>query len=231
VKIRCWLPEAYATTGKTAVELFKKKLKTHGQQKVQIFGIFRRCSWASSRRTVPGNTTAANCVSPTAAAAFIADQIDAANYKDYIGESVQQASYLKSPYYLPLGFPDGIYRVGPLARLNVCERMGVPQADEELKKFKKLAARAVNFVVFLYHYARLIEILAAIEFVEALHWPTKSLFVSDNLRADAGINNLRGVGVTEAPRGTVVPRLHRGSRWPAAKGQPHRRHRPKTTWR
>jgi len=130
----------------------------------------------------------------------IADQIDAANYTDYIGESVQTASYLKSPYYLPLGFPDGIYRVGPLARLNVAERMGVPQAEEELKKFKKLGRGAVTSS-FFYHYARLIEILAAIEFVE--RYMADDELSSDYLRADAGINNLRGVGVSEAPRGTL----------------------------
>ena len=58
-----------------------------------------------------------------------------------------------------------MYRVGPLARLNVCEQMGVPQADAELKKFKKLGRGAVTSS-FLYHYARLIEILAGIEYVE-----------------------------------------------------------------
>ena len=85
---------------------------------------------------------------------------------------MQTSSYLKSPYYLPLGFPEGIYRVGPLARLNVAERMGVPHADAELKKFKKLGRGAVTSS-FLYHYARLIEILAALEFSSAT-WTTPS---------------------------------------------------------
>src|SRR5947208_16855362 len=52
---------------------------------------------------------------------IIADQLDPQKYYEFIGESVQKNSYLKSPYYLPLGIPDGMYRVGPLARLNVCE--------------------------------------------------------------------------------------------------------------
>lgn len=99
-----------------------------------------------------------------------------------------------------MGFPDGIYRVGPLARLNVCEQMGVPQADEELKKFKKMGRGAVTSA-FLYHYARLIEILASIEFVE--RYLTDDELSSKYLRADAGINNLRGVGASEAPRGTL----------------------------
>ncbi|HTL72717.1 MAG TPA: nickel-dependent hydrogenase large subunit, partial [bacterium] len=104
------------------------------------------------------------------------------------------------PYYLPLGFPEGIYRVGPLARLNIAERMGVPQADAELEKFKKLGRGAVTSS-FLYHYARLIEILASIEFVE--RYMADDELSSDYLRADAGINSLRGVGASEAPRGTL----------------------------
>jgi len=93
-----------------------------------------------------------------------------------------------------------MYRVGPLARLNVCEQMGVPQADQELKHFKSLGRGAVTSS-FLYHYARLIEILGAIEFIERyLEDPD---LLSGYLRADAGINSLRGVGASEAPRGTL----------------------------
>jgi NAD-reducing hydrogenase large subunit len=131
---------------------------------------------------------------------IIADQIDAQNYRDYIGEATQETSYLKSPYYKPLGFPDGMYRVGPLARLNVAEQMGTPKAEAEFKEFKKLGRGAVTSS-FLYHYARLIEIIACLERVEA--YMDDSDMSSDYLRADAGINQLRGVGVSEAPRGTL----------------------------
>ncbi|HTV76504.1 MAG TPA: nickel-dependent hydrogenase large subunit, partial [Candidatus Baltobacteraceae bacterium] len=131
---------------------------------------------------------------------IVADQLDPQNYLDYIGESVQGGSYLKSPYYTPLGFPKGIYRVGPLARLNICERMGVPKADAELKTFKSMGTGAVTSS-FLYHYARLIEILAAIEIVE--RYMNDAELSNGDLRADAGINSLRGVGVSEAPRGTL----------------------------
>ncbi len=84
---------------------------------------------------------------------------------------MQTSSYLKSPYYMPLGFPDGMYRVGPLARLNVAEQMGTPKADAELKKFKKLGRGAVTSS-FLYHYARLIEILASHRTRRSRHWTT-----------------------------------------------------------
>jgi NAD-reducing hydrogenase large subunit len=93
-----------------------------------------------------------------------------------------------------------MYRVGALARLNVCERMGVPQGDAELKNFKNLGRGAVTSS-FLYHYARLIEILAAIEWIE--RYMSDDDLMSEQLRADAGINNLRGIGASEAPRGTL----------------------------
>ncbi len=93
-----------------------------------------------------------------------------------------------------------MYRVGPLARLNVATQMGTPKADLEFKKFKKLGRGAVTSS-FLYHYARLIEILTSIERVEA--YLDDAELLSDELRADAGINSLRGVGASEAPRGTL----------------------------
>jgi NAD-reducing hydrogenase large subunit len=93
-----------------------------------------------------------------------------------------------------------MYRVGPLARLNVCKKMGVPEADKELGNFKSFGHGAVTSS-FLYHYARLIEILAAVEMVgRDLDDPD---LLSGQLRADAGINSFRGVGVSEAPRGTL----------------------------
>ena len=67
----------------------------------------------------------------------------------YIGEAVEPDSYLKSPYYRPLGYPDGIYRVGPLARLNVCDRIGTPLADAELGEYRQRGGRTVNCLVLL----------------------------------------------------------------------------------
>jgi NAD-reducing hydrogenase large subunit len=197
-KIRAWLPEAYATT-KTALDLFKKTLETH-QRELQIFGNFPSLFMGLVTPDGSWEHHGGKLRFTDSSGSIIADQIDPGNYAEYIGEAVQNTSYLKSPYYLPLGFPDGIYRVGPLARLNVCEQMGVPQADAELKKFKKLGRGAVTSS-FLYHYARLIEILAGIEFVE--RYADDPELSSDYLRADAGINSLRGVGASEAPRGTL----------------------------
>jgi NAD-reducing hydrogenase large subunit len=197
-KIKAWLPEAYATT-KLALDLFKKTLETH-QREIQIFGNFPSLFMGLISPDGSWEHHGGKLRFTDSSGSIIADQIDVADYQKYIGESVQNSSYLKSPYYLPLGFPEGIYRVGPLARLNIAERMGVPQADAELEKFKKLGRGAVTSS-FLYHYARLIEILASIEFVE--RYMADDELSSDYLRADAGINSLRGVGASEAPRGTL----------------------------
>jgi NAD-reducing hydrogenase large subunit len=89
---------------------------------------------------------------------IVADQLDPARYMDFIGEAVEPDSYLKSPYYKPMGYPDGIYRVGPLARMNIISRCGTPQADQEWAEFRMLQRGAV-LSSFQYHYARLIEIL------------------------------------------------------------------------
>lgn len=130
----------------------------------------------------------------------VADQVDPADYARYIGEAVQPDSYLKSPYYRPLGFPQGVYRVGPLARLNVCTHMGVPWAEQELKEFRyRFHGTATSS--FLYHYARLIEILAALEYIKRMIDDPD--LESTHLRATAGINRLEGVGASEAPRGTL----------------------------
>ncbi|OKH33570.1 Ni/Fe hydrogenase subunit alpha [[Phormidium ambiguum] IAM M-71] len=132
---------------------------------------------------------------------IVADGLSEDNYKDFIGEAVETWSYLKFPYYKPLGYPDGIYRVGPLARLNVCNYIGTPAADKELQEFRDRAGGKAANSSFFYHYARLVEILTAIEKIEQLVEDPD--IVSKRVRADAGINNLEAIGVSEAPRGTL----------------------------
>lgn len=197
-KIVQWLPEA-RQTAMTALKLFKSLLKKH-EAEVQIFGNFSSLfmglvtpdgSWEHHGGKLRFVDSSGN---------IIADQIEASRYREFIGEATEKSSYLKSPYYRWLGYPDGIYRVGPLARLNVCKRIGTPVADEELAEFKSYGNGAVTSS-FLYHYARLIEIIAGIEIIEEMMDDADLL--SDRLRADAGINRLEGVGVSEAPRGTL----------------------------
>ncbi len=129
---------------------------------------------------------------------IIADGLKAEQYDDYIGEAVEPHTYLKSPFYKPMGYPDGVYRVGPLARLNIVNRCGTPRADEELAFFRSLDAQSS----FHYHYARLIEILYCFEKMEELlNTPD---ILSDRVRAHAQPNARYGIGVAEAPRGTLM---------------------------
>jgi NAD-reducing hydrogenase large subunit len=197
-RIRNWIPEAYATT-RTAFDLFKKTLDTH-KKEIQTFGNFQSLYMGLVDAEGNWEHHGGKLRFSDASGSVIADQLDPQKYYEFIGEAVQPSSYLKSPYYIPLGVQDGMYRVGPLARLNVAERMGTPKADAELLNFRKFGRGAVNSS-FLYHYARLIEILASIEQVE-IYMDDPEL-LEDELRADAGINSLRGVGVSEAPRGTL----------------------------
>jgi NAD-reducing hydrogenase large subunit len=132
---------------------------------------------------------------------IVADRLDPMRYADYIAEHVEPWTYLKFPYYKERGYPDGIYRVGPLARLNIADRCGTPLADRELAEFRELNRGAV-LSSFYYHYARLIEILSAIEQIEHLLNDPRAL--ETHVRASAGPNNLEGIGVSEAPRGVLI---------------------------
>ncbi len=133
---------------------------------------------------------------------IVADQLDPAKYHEYIGEAVESWSYMKFPYYKPLGYPEGAYRVGPLARLNIASHCDTPLANEELKEFKKLGKNGVVQSTFMYHYARLVEILFCLENAkELLENPD---VLSERVSAKAFVNNYEGVGVAEAPRGTLI---------------------------
>lgn len=132
---------------------------------------------------------------------IVADHVNPKDYHEYIGEAVEPWTYLKSPYYLPMGYPEGIYRVGPLARLNIVERCGTILADQEWAEFRALGRGAV-LSSFHYHYARLIEILFGLEKIEnLLNHPE---ILSKHVRAHAAVNNMEGIGVSEAPRGTLM---------------------------
>jgi NAD-reducing hydrogenase large subunit len=135
-----------------------------------------------------------------ASGAILDDQLDAEACRSRIAERVEPWSYLKSPYYAPLGYPEGAYRVGPLARLNVAARCGTPLADAEHARFRALADGPV-LSSFHYHYARLIEILYALERIGQLVADPASL--DTTVLARASRNRLHGLGVSEAPRGTL----------------------------
>lgn len=131
----------------------------------------------------------------------IEDMIDPRDCMSVLGEAVEDFSYMKFPYYRKHGYPEGMYRVGPLARLNIADHAGTPIADQELAEFKDLQRGAV-LSSFQYHYARLIEVVFAIErMTELLNAPD---ILDPRVRARARGNRNEGIGVAEAPRGTLI---------------------------
>jgi NAD-reducing hydrogenase large subunit len=131
---------------------------------------------------------------------IVADSLDPLRYSTFLGEASEEWSFMKFPYYKPLGYPGGKYRVGPLARLNVATSAGTPRADRELREFKQRAEGAVC-QSFHYHLARLIEMLHAVERIEEL--ANDPDLLDPGIRAKAGLNRTEGIGCCEAPRGVL----------------------------
>lgn len=197
-RIRQRLPEAQATV-QDALGRFERLLDTH-QEEAQIFGNFPTLFFGHVAHDGSWEHYDGHLRFVDSSGNIVADHLDPNRYRDFIAEAVESDSYLKSPYYRPMGYPNGIYRVGPLARLNICTRMGTPLADQELVKFRQRGHGVANSS-FFYHYARLIEILTATERIGPLLDDPD--LQSIRLRADAGINQLEAVGASEAPRGTL----------------------------
>lgn len=124
-------------------------------------------------------------------------------WRDIIAEAVEPWSYLKFPYYKPAGYANGagLYRVGPIARLNICDFAGTPKADRELRQFRRLGNGKPVSGSFHAHYARLIEITFALERIQELI--NDPQIQDTRLRSFAGANEPIGVGIMEAPRGTL----------------------------
>jgi NAD-reducing hydrogenase large subunit len=196
--LRARLPEARATA-LAGLDRFKGLLDTH-REETEIFGNFPSLFLGLVRRDGAWEHYDGLLRVVDGSGEVVADGIDPSRYADYIGEAVEHDSYLKSPYYRPLGYPNGVYRVGPLARLNIADRMGAALADREQVEFRERAGGVAN-ASFFYHYARLIEMLAATEYLEQLFEDPEVL--GGRLRAEAGVNQLESVGVSEAPRGTL----------------------------
>ncbi len=130
---------------------------------------------------------------------------DGKDYLDHIQEVSRDWTYLKFPYYKPMGFPDGVYRVAPMARLNIADRITTPLANKELKNFKALSEGPVEPSLY-YHYARLIEALYGLEQIRVLCEDEDIL--SEDIRNTRTQITGHGVGVIEAPRGTLWHDYH-----------------------
>ncbi len=135
-------------------------------------------------------------------------KFDVHDYFNQVAEHVEEWSYMKFPFLRKLGWQgltdgkkSGIYRVGPLGRLNAAEGMATPLADKEYRKlFETLGGKPVNSTL-AFHWARLIELLYATERAKEL--VNDSEITSEKIRNPVGKPG-EGIGVTEAARGTLI---------------------------
>jgi NAD-reducing hydrogenase large subunit len=130
----------------------------------------------------------------------IFDHIDYQEYNQYIAEEVRNWSYMKFPFIKSLGTEKGWYRVGPLARLNTCDFIPSPLAQKEFEIYKAYSNGKPSGKSMHMHWARLIEILHSAEMIrELLNDP--DLYSGEMVKT--GVHTGEGVGVIEAPRGTL----------------------------
>ena len=129
------------------------------------------------------------------------DDISTDLYEDYFSEAVAQWSYMKFPYLKKIGREKGWNRVGPLARMNLCDFIPTPLAEKARQEYIAFTGKKVNNSTLFSHWARLIEVLYCAEEMKALlHDP--ELMGDDLVRK--GIGRLKGIGIIEAPRGTLT---------------------------
>lgn len=197
-RMRALLPEALDITLRT-LTLYKKKLNSH-REEIRAFANFPTMFMGLVNDEGKLEHVEGKLRIIDEQGRIVADQLDPVRYQEFIGEAVERDSYLKSPYYKPLGYPDGIYRVGPAARLNVASGCGTPLADQEWAEFRGLE-RGPVLGAFHNHYARLIEIIYSIETLNLLLQDPE--IVDTRVRAVARNNFPEGLGVVEAPRGTL----------------------------
>ncbi|NNE02589.1 MAG: Ni/Fe hydrogenase subunit alpha [Eudoraea sp.] len=123
------------------------------------------------------------------------------DYNQYFYEAVEKWSYLKFPYLKHLGKEKGWNRVGPLARVNICDGIETPLAEQERLDFKAITGGKINNMTMYTHWARLIEILYCAEMMKKL-LEDDDLLSQDLIRK--GERRKEGIGIIEAPRGTLI---------------------------
>ena len=130
----------------------------------------------------------------------ILNDVDYQDYLKYIGEEVRPWSYMKFPYLKKLGKEKGWYRVGPIARLNTCDYIPSPRAQQEFEIYKAYTGGKPNNMTLHSHWARLIELLHAAEVIKDL---LNDPAITGSKLVKKGKKQLEGVGLVEAPRGTL----------------------------
>lgn len=138
----------------------------------------------------------------TNSSGMVVEEFNVREYMSYLDEYTEEFTYSKFPYYKKEGREKGVYRVGPLARLNVAQEVGTPLAGTEFNNFKALSGgKTVNEIMY-YHYARMIELVYAAE--KAKELLNDDEIVSKDTRVPVIRQAGEGVGVIEAPRGTLI---------------------------
>jgi NAD-reducing hydrogenase large subunit len=197
-EILAMMPEAYANV-KLALAAYKQ-LASNFKQEIEVFANFPSMYLGLINEDESIEFTDGALRLIDAKGKTVEDGITATQFPELIGEAVEPYTYTKFVYYKPSGYPQGSYRVGPLARLNIVKKMGTPLAEPELAEFKGLANGPVESS-FHYHHARLIEVLYGIERIEEIL--ADPLILDKHVRASAGVNRLEGAGQSEAPRGSL----------------------------
>lgn len=130
----------------------------------------------------------------------LVDHYDYCDYSNLIREEVKSWSYMKFPYLTPVGKQHGWYRVGPLARVNNCDFIDTPLAESARIHFKDQFSGLLVHSTLAYHWTRLIEVLHCAERIRQLLVDPDIL--GTHLVAQ-GDKRYEGIGVIEAPRGTL----------------------------
>ena len=131
---------------------------------------------------------------------LIFDGVDYCDYNSFIHEQVKPWSYMKFPYIVSLGHDEGAYRVGPLARINNCDFIDAPLAEAARVEFREFSAGGLVQSTLGYHWARMIELLYCAEAIRDLLQDPD--LCGSELKANGQVQS-RGIGVLEAPRGTL----------------------------
>ena len=129
-------------------------------------------------------------------------------YLEVIEEHVEPWTYVKMPYLKKIGWKNltdgkesGIYRVGPLARLNVADGMATPLAQQEYERMNSTLGGKPVHSTLAFHWARLIELMYAAE--RGLELVTDPKITRKDIRSKLGKPG-EGIGVVEAARGTLI---------------------------
>jgi NAD-reducing hydrogenase large subunit len=136
-----------------------------------------------------------------AAGKIIIDGVADQDYLDLIEEEVKPWSYMKFPYLKSLGPEAGWYRVGPLARVQNCDFIPSPLAEAERREFLAWGHGEPVHATLAYHWARMIELLHAAEVIAKL---LDDPDVMEGELMAGGMRRSEGVGIIEAPRGTLI---------------------------